>query len=158
VDAASRTGPGVRTRSSSTSAVGSLSGTNTRHEPAEDTENAVRTAATRRLAGLVGALDRSPTWTEWEAQAVPASSCERPATGLRDGISRRLFGTESGTIGRSVCHQARRFRRRSTQVMAAGCRPEHDKLILSSDGLLGGLAVRWHSFGCTYSLDWSGKK
>jgi hypothetical protein len=117
-DAASHTGPGVRTRSSSTSAVGSLSGTNTRHEPVEDIEKVARTAATRRLAGLVGALNRSPTWTEREAQAVPASFCERPATGLRDGISRHLFGPESGTMVRSVCHQARRFRRRSTQVMA----------------------------------------
>ncbi|BAM79986.1 similar to protein-tyrosine phosphatase, CDC14 homolog [Cyanidioschyzon merolae strain 10D] len=117
-DAASHSGPGVRTRSSSTSAVGSLSGTNTRHEPVEDIEKVARTAATRRLAGLVGALNRSPTWTEWEAQAVPASFCERPATGLRDGISRHLFGPESGTMVRSVCHQARRFRRRSTQVMA----------------------------------------
>jgi hypothetical protein len=117
-DAASHTGPGVRTRSSSTSAVGSLSGTNTRHEPVEDIEQASVTAATRRLAGPVGVLNRSPTWTEREAQAVPASFCERPATGLRDGISRQLFGTESDTMARSVCHQARRFRRRSTQVMA----------------------------------------
>jgi len=113
-----RTGPGVRTRSSSTSTVGSLSGTNTRHEPVEDIEQASVTAATRRLAGPVGVLNRSPTWTEREAQAVPASFCERPATGLRDGISRHLFGPESGTMVRSVCHQARRFRRRSTQVMA----------------------------------------